>query len=398
MSHFVRLREHATKIGSGQTPSGGHRNYVANGIPLIRSQNVLMGAFFNEGLALISPSIDEEMAGSRVIPGDVLLNITGASIGRVCVVPDDVCPANVNQHVCIIRCRESLDPSYLAALLSSDRFQRLIWASQAGGTRQALTKQMVEDFEVPLLPIHLQRQIATSLKAQLAEVRAARQAAQSQSQHIASLRARMLRKVFSAIDSSPRKVLGDHALTISGATPSRDTKRYWESADVPWVKTGEVAFSPISQTEEAVSKVALAECSLTLLPPKTVLVAMYGQGKTRGQSAILEIAATTNQACFAILPNSTWISEFLHCWLMASYDDLRNLSADRGGNQANLNGALLKALKVPAPEISQQRIVVEHIKQVMSEVDALATANNASLAGLTQLPQRLLAQAFGDAA
>jgi len=108
----------------------------------------------------------------------------------------------------------------------------------------------------------------------------------------------------------PRKVLGDHTPTTSGSTPSRSDKRYWEPAEVPWVKTGEVAFAPITRTEEAISKVALAECSLTLLPPKTVLVAMYGQGKTRGQSAILEMAATTNQACFAILPNDTWEPEF----------------------------------------------------------------------------------------
>lgn len=147
---------------------------------MIRSQNVLMGVFSAEGLAYISPAIDQDMQGSRVEQGDVLLNITGASIGRVCVVPSKLCPANVNQHVCIIRCKASLDPGYLAALMASPKFQKLIWDSQAGGTRQALTKQMVEDFAVPLLPINEQRRIAACLKAQLAEVDRARQAAQEQ--------------------------------------------------------------------------------------------------------------------------------------------------------------------------------------------------------------------------
>jgi len=158
-----------------------------------------------------------------------------------------------------------------------------------------------------------------------------------------------------------------------------------------------VASAPIMQTEEAISKLALAECSLTLLPPKTVLVAMYGQGKTRGQSAILEVPATTNQACFAILPNDTWEPEFLYYWLVASYQDLRDLSDDRGGNQANLNGALLKALEVPAPDREQQLALVRRVEAALQGVDALDAANQTQRANLELLPQRILARAFGAA-
>ena len=189
-------------------------------------------------------------------------------------------------------------------------------------------------------------------------------------------------------------MLGDHAPTTSGTTPSRGNKAYWSPAEVPWVKTGEVAFAPITATEEAVSRLALKECSLSLLPPKTVLVAMYGQGKTRGQSALLEVEATTNQACFAILPNDTWQPEFLYHWLMASYQDLRDLSEDRGGNQANLNGALLKALEVPAPDHDTQGRIVARVRAALAEVDTMQTASRQMLKDLEQLPQRILAQAF----
>ncbi len=116
---WVRLSDHIRKIGSGLTPSGGQSVYVASGIPLIRSQNVLMNGFTTEGLAYISSDIDEEMSQSRVYEGDVLLNITGASIGRVCVAPAELCPANVNQHVCIIRTNGSIDSRFLAYYLSS---------------------------------------------------------------------------------------------------------------------------------------------------------------------------------------------------------------------------------------------------------------------------------------
>jgi type I restriction enzyme S subunit len=165
---FLTLGDHCSKIGSGSTPRGGHKSYIDNGIPLIRSQNVLMRSFTREGLAHISPEINAEMSGTEVEPGDVLLNITGASIGRVCVVPDDVCPANVNQHVCIIRCSDRIDPQFLMFLLSSPEFQKTIDNTQAGGTRQALTKADVMKFQVPALEIDEQRNLAMEIARQLA--------------------------------------------------------------------------------------------------------------------------------------------------------------------------------------------------------------------------------------
>jgi type I restriction enzyme S subunit len=208
------------------------------------------------------------------------------------------------------------------------------------------------------------------------------------------LRSRLLKDVFASIRNAPLRILADSAPTTSGSTPPRGNKRYWEPAEIHWVKTGEIAFAPITTTEESVSELALAECSLPLLPRKTVLVAMYGQGKTRGQSALLEIPATTNQACFAILPSETWIPEFLYYWLVANYQELRRLSQDRGGNQANLNGVLLRALRVPAPQRSEQLRIIQFIEPALAKMDELHMAHRGMRADLEQLPQRLLAGAF----
>ena len=258
----------------------------------------------------------------------------------------------------------------------------------------------IAQIEIPVPSLQEQRRIAARLKAQLAEVEAARQAAQAQVRDADLLRQRLLRQTFDVLRGVPRKILGGWARTTSGSTPSRGDKRYWSPAEIPWVKTGEVAFAPITRTEESISRQALAECSLTLLPARTVLIAMYGQGKTRGQSAILEIEATTNQACFAIFPNDTWDADFLHHWLMASYEDLRGLSDGRGGNQANLNGGLLNALEIPAPDIGDQRRIVARLKSQLAEADAIARGAAVQLAEIERLPQKLLAQAFtmqGDA-
>lgn len=268
------------------------------------------------------------------------------------------------------------------------------YATGTSDSMRNIAQGVITSVPIDLPSISEQRQIAARLKAQLAEVETARQAAQVKLSDTRLLRARMLKAFFAELDAAPRKTLGDHAPTTSGSTPSRGNKHYWQPAEIAWVKTGEVAFAPITATEEAISSKALAECSLSLLPPETILIAMYGQGKTRGQSAILEVPATTNQACFAILPNDTWDPDFLHLWLKASYQDLRDLSEDRGGNQANLNGALLKALEVPAPSKTEQLHLLVRIQAAMTEIDAIERASKASLEDIDRLPSRVLAQAF----
>ena len=288
-----------------------------------------------------------------------------------------------------------VDRDFLAMLLRSDRVVNAAMSEKTGSRMPRADMDFLFRLEVTIPEsVEDQHRIAHRLTAQLSEVNRARQAALVQLQDSRLLRSRMLKEFFAALDAKPKKRLGDYAATTSGSTPSRSNKHYWQPAEIAWVKTGEVAFAPITATEEAISRTALAECPLSLLPPKTILIAMYGQGKTRGQSAILEIGATTNQACFAILPNDTWEPDFLYLWLKSSYRDLRDLSEDRGGNQANLNGALLKALDVPAPSKNEQQKIVARIQAAMTEIDALENSSKAALEDIHRLPNRVLAQAF----
>lgn len=288
-----------------------------------------------------------------------------------------------------------VDRDYLALLLRSERIVNAAMSDKTGSRMPRADMDSLLGFQVTIHDSSTeQRQIASRLKAQLAEVETARQAARAQLDDIRLLRVRMLKAFFAELDGAPQKKLGDYAETTSGSTPSRGNKQYWQPAEIAWVKTGEVAFAPITATEEAISKRALAECSLSLLPPKTILIAMIGQGKTRGQSAILEIPATTNQNCFAVKPNGTWEPDFLYLWMKSSYQDLRDLSADRGGSQAALNGALLNALEVPAPTKAEQQGIVARIQAAMTEIDTLENSSKAALEDINRLPNRLLAQAF----
>lgn len=153
----------ATKIGSGSTPTGGRASYPSSGIPFIRSQNVRMREFQMEGIAFIDEATHKSMKGTIVQPNDVLLNITGASIGRVACVPDDLKEANINQHVAIIRPTQELHPRYLMYWLSQPKIQEFINSEQKGATRQGFTKQQIEKFNVLLLPLDEQHRIVAHL-------------------------------------------------------------------------------------------------------------------------------------------------------------------------------------------------------------------------------------------
>ncbi|MCC4862435.1 restriction endonuclease subunit S [Vibrio splendidus] len=146
-----KLGDYALKIGSGVTPKGGSKAYVEKGIPLLRSQNVLFGKFKLDDVAFITDEQHEKMKGSKLQARDVLLNITGASIGRCAVLPSNFEEGNVNQHVCIIRTKDDLEPEFCGIFLNSYLGQKQIWSLQAGGNREGLNFQQIRSFHIPII-------------------------------------------------------------------------------------------------------------------------------------------------------------------------------------------------------------------------------------------------------
>ncbi|MXR70986.1 restriction endonuclease subunit S [Shewanella sp. JBTF-M18] len=162
----VRLGKVTLKVGSGSTPKGGASSYVSEGIPLIRSQNVKDGYLDLTDTAKIDFATHSKMKGSHVYSHDVLLNITGASIGRSCIVPSSFVEGNVNQHVCIIRSKEELlHYRYLNQFLNSKYGQRQIDISQAGGGREGLNFEAIKGFVLPVISHKEQQKIADFLTA-----------------------------------------------------------------------------------------------------------------------------------------------------------------------------------------------------------------------------------------
>ena len=159
----ITLGKKTSKVGSGITPKGGSQVYTDNGVLFIRSQNVDNNTLLLDDITFIPEEIHQKMDGSKVQPFDILLNITGASIGRSCVVPEKIEEANVNQHVCIIRLKENNEPRFFQSVLASEKGEKLIYEYQAGGGREGLNFANIRSFRFCVPDFEEQQKIADFL-------------------------------------------------------------------------------------------------------------------------------------------------------------------------------------------------------------------------------------------
>lgn len=165
------------------------------------------------------------------------------------------------------------------------------------------------------------------------------------------------------------KKLGKIAKVSSGGTPSRAQSNYW-NGNIPWVSTTLIDFNTILESNEFITNDGLTNSSAKLFPKGTLLMAMYGQGKTRGKVAILGIEATTNQACGAIVPNNDKLNElFLFQNLAGRYDEIRDLSNQ--GGQENLSGEIIKNILITLPTLPEQQKIATFLTTVDEKLQAL---------------------------
>lgn len=168
---ITKIKSGVTKIGSGKTPSGGAETYTDSGVIFLRSQNIYDCTLNLESPTYISPEVDATMKSTRVLPDDVLLNITGGSIGRCSIVPKTLGLANVNQHVCIIRTNPLIFlPKYMQYFWVSTLGHLAIDLYQTGGNREGMSADAIRNTPIPYAPLNEQKEIANYLDAKCADI------------------------------------------------------------------------------------------------------------------------------------------------------------------------------------------------------------------------------------
>lgn len=184
--------------------------------------------------------------------------------------------------------------------------------------------------------------------------------------------------------------LGYYSSLNTGATPDRSNSKYW-NGEIAWIKTGEVNYNNIYSSEEKITCEAVKNTSVRLSPPGTLLMAMYGQGITRGRVAILDISATYNQACVAISPNETLLNVYLRLFFIAGYHAIRD-----GGNetsQMNLNADIVRKFKILIPPLSEQKEIVSYLDCHLPQIEMLVERADSVIALLQERRTALISAA-----
>ncbi len=181
-------------------------------------------------------------------------------------------------------------------------------------------------------------------------------------------------------------VIEDIAQVSSGGTPSRANDSYWTDGLIPWVTTAEVKFGTITDTEQKITEEGLKNSSAKLFPKDTILMAMYGQGKTRGQVAKLGIEASTNQACAALQLHEGFDVDYYYQYLISQYENIRELA--NSGGQQNLSGGIVKRINIPIPPLLEQ----QKIANILSTWDKAIGTTERLIDNNTQQKKALMQQ------
>ena len=241
----------------------------------------------------------------------------------------------------ILQTSDSLSPDFLYCFLKANPLESDGYKRHFGDLKLKT---------IPLPPLEVQRQIVAEIEGYQKVIDGARQVLDNYKPHIVL-----------SLDWPVVKV-GDVASIRSGGTPDRSNADYW-GGTIPWVKTGQIDFNVVQSADEFITQAGMENSAARMFPAGTILMAMYGQGVTRGRVAILGIDATTNQACAAIEVSSASADrDFLYWTLAGKYEELRAISESRGGNQSNLNSQLIRDVKISLPDLSIQHAIVAEIE------------------------------------
>ena len=362
----------------------------------------------------------------------------GDPLGKCCIFPGDEKLSVAAVDICIVRPGNSgTDIKWLMHLINSPNFRNRIDLFRRGTTRTRISRKNLARIPFPIPSLAEQQRIVARVEALLTQVNAARDRLNRVPLIMKRFRQTVLaaacsgrltegwreenpkdfsdqinQKILQKMDK--KKILhnfeweenfslpSDWILTFieivakvdTGTTPSRKNPDYWDKGSIPWVTSGELYDPFVVNTKEKISEIALKETRLKILPKGTLLIALYGQGITRGKSSELLIEATTNQACgtINIFDEFSPIKPYLKLYLQKNYDDIRKLST--GGVQPNLNLSKIKSMPIPLPPLTEQHEIVRRVGALFERADAIDREVAAAGRRCERLTQAVLGKAF----
>lgn len=387
----IELGEVTTKIGSGATPRGGSNAYKEEGISLIRSQNVLDLQFSTDGLAFIDEDQAHALKNVVVEEKDILLNITGDSVARACMVPNSFLPARVNQHVSIIRAdRNKAVPKYLLYNLIAQK-EELLMQSEIGATRKAITKGMLEQFELKLPKLPEQTAIASVLSSLDDKI----DLLHRQNQTLEQMAETLFREWFQppqklrsagveeADEGWEEGVLDDVLSVKGGTTPSTKNSNYW-NGNIHWTSPRDITTLNsiyLFDTDRKITEAGLKKISSGLLPKGTLLMSSRAPV---GVLAFSRIPIAINQGYIAVIDDKGFSKEFIYLWLKINMDYVQSFA--NGSTFLEISKSAFRSLQIVMPP----EYIREDFQKLIEPKFNKILENSKQIQTLTQLRDTLL--------
>ncbi len=417
----LKLKDCCTII-AGQSPESKYYNTDGIGLPFFQGK-ADFGALY--------PAIRVYCSQPTKIAekDDILLSVR-APVGPTNLAPCRVC---IGRGLTAIRPSEALLTRYV--LLFFRYFEAQLASKGTGTTFKAITQDIVKNLEIPVLTIPEQERIVVQIEELFSQLDAGVETLKKTKAQLAVYRQAVLKEAFEGrlsaewrkkhSDCSPDRDyesiaieapmykdtsgdeneihltlpdnwiklrIGDIFSVEVGATPSRRVPEYWNGA-INWVSSGEVRFNRIFSTDERITEAGLANSSTNVQPVGTIMLAMIGEGKTRGQAAILEIPAAHNQNTAAILVSATPCDpKYIYYFLQMNYENTRRVGS--GNNQKALNKERVRALRFPFTSFEEQHVIVEAIESRLSVCDSIEQTVDTALQQAEAMRQSILKDAF----
>lgn len=440
---WARLGNLVSQMGSGSTPRGGKKIYQEKGIKFLRSQNVWNEGLRIDGVACIPPEIHEKMKRTTVYPKDILLNITGASIGRSALVSDDFDTGNVSQHVCIIRLIGLETRQFIHKCIISPYFQKTIMDVQVGISREGLSKASLSEILVPLPPLAEQKRILKHVDILLAQTRQLEKELADAEKSLSSLHRAATRDLLSASDAvefeqkwqfiannfdtlydeaypeaalanvaelkqtilqlavqgkltrqdkMPNCVkLGEIVSLRGGGTPSKRNPEYW-GGEIPWISPKDMKKLDLYDSKDRITEFAVQSKAAKLIPINSVLVVVRGMILLHTVPAgVLRVNAAINQDIKALIPSSSLTSEYLRLIIWGHNPNLLNLIERSTHGTCKLKTPDLLNFEVLLPALAEQKRIVTRVNTLLHLCDALSTHIQEAQATRTALRDAVLA-------
>ncbi|AFJ48531.1 restriction endonuclease subunit S [Shimwellia blattae] len=387
-----------TIIGGG-TPSKAIPEYYQGDIPWMSVKDMNKHTLTDTIDHITNDAV--ENSSTNIIPAGTPIIATRMSLGKIVTASFD---SAINQDLKALFLSNGVDRNFFIHWYRSQA--QLIESLGTGTTVKGIRLEVLKALSINLPPFFEQKIIAEKLDTLLAQVESTKARLEQIPQILKRFRQAVLsvamsgglteewRKSNSILFSSwVNSNIGELAQVATGKTPKRTEVKYWENGSIPWLTssiTGEI-YTEVA--EQFITPIALKECTLKIFSPGTLLLAMYGEGKTRGQVTELKIHAACNQACAAIICDKEKIDlQFLKMRLMENYQETRKAAA--GGNQPNLNLNKVREIPVIVPPLPEQAEIVRRVEQLFAYADTIEKQVNSALTCVNNLTQSMLAKAF----